>query len=396
MAHTTAPITMERLRAAPFTFSHELRDMQQETPVWRVITPAGDEAWLVVGAPEIKALLVDERLGRTHPDPAHAAQYVRNAVFDLMRAQTERADGRPWHTWARQMMVPYFTRRRAESMRPRISSLVHAAIDRVLTLEQPVDLQAELSRPVSLSVLYDLIGIPEDERAECSRLIGEMTMLAELPADQSRDTLLGYLRELAPRCRADPGDDLISGVAAQATDEETADVVCMVLFAGGDSVAVHIGYGVALLAGDPALAADLRADPPRTGAAVEEVLRTASHGGAAHPHYANQDIEIGGVHIREGDLVLLDFSWANFDERTFDAPEHVELDRAPNPHLAFGHGAWHCLGAPLARLQLHEVFAALVERMPGLRLTVPVHELASLSSPARLSAGSHQMLPVTW
>ncbi|WP_235883483.1 cytochrome P450 [Saccharopolyspora elongata] len=122
-------------------------------------------------------------------------------------------------------------------------------------------------------------------------------------------------------------------------------------------------------------------------------LRTAERGGPGLPRYAREDVEIGGVTIRAGEAVLLDTTLANFDGSAFEEPDRFDVTRAPNPHLAFAHGPWHCLGAPLARIELRTVFASLLPRFPSLRLAVPVEEL-------RLSADSFTSklveLPVTW
>ncbi|WP_378742955.1 cytochrome P450 [Nocardia brasiliensis] len=111
------------------------------------------------------------------------------------------------------------------------------------------------------------------------------------------------------------------------------------------------------------------------------------------PRYARADIELGDVTIRAGDLVLLDITAANIDPRAFTEPDRFDVTRAPNHHLAFGHGPWHCIGAPLARMQLQVVFAGLVTRFPTLRLAVPVSRIPVTASV--LDRGIAE-LPVTW
>ncbi|MEU5847127.1 hypothetical protein [Saccharopolyspora shandongensis] len=111
------------------------------------------------------------------------------------------------------------------------------------------------------------------------------------------------------------------------------------------------------------------------------------HPADAGPRYAREDVEIGGVTIHAGEAVLLDRTLANFDDTAFG------MTRARNPHVAFAHGPWHCLGAPLARIELRTVFVSLLPRLPALRRAVPVEEL-------RLSADSFTStlveMPVTW
>lgn len=127
--------------------------------------------------------------------------------------------------------------------------------------------------------------------------------------------------------------------------------------------------------------------------AVEETLRAADRGGPGLPRYAREDIEIGGVTIRAGEAVLLDTTLANFDDRVFGEPDRFDVTRAPNPHVAFAHGPWHCLGAPLARIELRTVFASLVHRFPTMRLAVPIERLRGSGA---VFTSTLLALPVTW
>ena len=111
-------------------------------------------------------------------------------------------------------------------------------------------------------------------------------------------------------------------------------------------------------------------------AAVEEMLRLAGPTPLSIRRFATEDLTIGGETIPAGDTVLLAIAGANRDPAVFGRPERTELDRAPNPHLAFGFGIHHCLGAPLARVQLVSAIGALVRRYPAMALAVPAEELA--------------------
>jgi cytochrome P450 len=104
-------------------------------------------------------------------------------------------------------------------------------------------------------------------------------------------------------------------------------------------------------------------------------------------------VEIGDVVIAPGDAVVLSIGAANQDPATFDAPEVLDVARTPNPHVGFGHGAHHCVGASLARVELRAVFAALAERIPTLRVAVPLDGLRLRED--NLTGGVTE-LPVTW
>jgi cytochrome P450 len=112
----------------------------------------------------------------------------------------------------------------------------------------------------------------------------------------------------------------------------------------------------------------LVAEPELIPSAVEELMRFVPLGvGGGFARYATEDIEVGGVLVRKGEPVLVAIGSANRDPRRFEDPDEIRVDRKANQHLGFGHGVHHCLGAQLARLELHEALHALVTKMPGLR-----------------------------
>jgi len=361
-------------------------------PVGLVLTPAGDEAWLVTRHAEVKALLHDERLGRSHPDPAAAPKYVKNDLLAMLITPDAEA-ARQMHARARTLLTPHFSARRVRDLKPRIEALTDAMLDRFTTDEPPADLHAGFSLPLSLQILCELLGVPADERHRCAELLARA---GQVGTDGSGGpaALFAMLTELADRKRDDPGDDVVSRLATSGIpDEQTGSLAATLLFAGLDAVATHIDLGVVLLTEHGGQRDEVLADPDRLGGMVDEVLRTAKQSGAILPRYATGDIEIAGVRISAGDLVLLDFALANFDERVFGEPDRFDVTRSPNPHLTFGHGIWHCIGAPLARVELATAFTRLYERMPRLRPAVPVEQLTARDG--QLVHGLAE-LPVTW
>ena len=142
-------------------------------------------------------------------------------------------------------------------------------------------------------------------------------------------------------------------------------------------------------------------DPALVARTVEEVLRHSLSVTSPRPpdqpnglpRWTKVDIEIGGVTVPAGDLVVLGVPAANRDDRVFSNPETFDVTRDDNPHLTFGHGPRFCLGAPLARIELQTVFGTLFKRFPTLRLAVPVEELRPRSD---LLTGGLVELPVTW
>jgi pentalenolactone synthase len=161
-----------------------------------------------------------------------------------------------------------------------------------------------------------------------------------------------------------------------------------------------IDRGVLLLLTNPHQRDALERDPDRLKQAVEEILRhpgplrpSEARAGGGIPRYANADLDVAGVTIKAGDLVLLGLRAANQDEDRFARPQEFDVAREQNAHLTFGHGPHFCLGAPLARLELQTVFGTLLRRFPGLRLARPVEELQTRS---HLLTGGVAELPVNW
>jgi cytochrome P450 monooxygenase len=376
------------LRLRPNTL---LRELQEQAPICRVRTPAGDEAWLVTRYAEVKQLLMDERIGRSHLDPASAPRYVDSPLMDMLIIPDHEA-ARDAHKQARAWLAPNFTARRVMALKPRVEEVASSTLDSFVASGAPADLHGGFSFPFALLVLCELIGVPLDER---DRLLEPMQQMGEVDnrdgAEGGMGALFDYAAELAAHKREFPGEDVISRMVQNgATDEQVGAIAANLLFAGLESIASHIDLGVALLTTHPEQRDTALADLPL---AVEEVLRAAKAGGSALPRYAAEDIEVGGVTIRAGDLVLIDFTLANFDTQAFDDPSRFDVTRSPNAHLTFAHGIWHCVGAPLARVQLQVAFSTLFTRLPSLRLAVPVEELEMRGSGLSDGLGG---LPVTW
>jgi pentalenolactone synthase len=151
--------------------------------------------------------------------------------------------------------------------------------------------------------------------------------------------------------------------------------------------------GASLLLADPAQWQAVQADPGLIPGAVEEILRAQGTGGGGIPRYAHADLDISGVMVRVGELVLLDIGAANHDPAVFPDPDRFKVTRSAAHHLTFGHGARYCIGAALARMELQAVFTQLTRRFPATRLAVPVTELQL--NTGTLTGGLAQ-LPVTW
>jgi len=368
--------------------------LQASGPISKVRTPAGDEAWFVSRYAEVKQLLLDPRLGRSHADPDNMPRYFDSALLDMMVMTTDPEEDRRTHAQVRSALTPLFTTRRIAALRPMVTERVREAVDMVLAQGPPADMHSQFSFFLSFRVLCAVLGIPETD--EYWPLLANVTNVAN-PADDSDGGPLGvmrYLSTVAARKRENPGDDAISLLCkAHADDFFVASVAAMLTFTY-QATPSTMSASIAILAANPEQRDMLIKDPSLLPGAIEEVLRLGKAGESFVPRYATADIEIGDVLIKTGDLVLCDHFSANLDERVFDDAERFDITRTPNPHLAFSRGMWHCIGAPLAKMEIEEVFPALLSRMPGLQLTIPLEEIPMRKN-EQLGAGIASV-PVTW
>jgi cytochrome P450 len=369
-----------------------LRELQAAAPITRVRTPAGDEAWLVTRYEEVRQLMGDSRLGLSHPDPEHAPRISDSALFGTAQGnfETEESD----HAGMRALLMPYFAPKRMRAFRPRVEAVVDELLDGMAARTPPVDLHEALSLPVPVLVICELLGVPYEDRGQFrawSRGMAETT-----DRQQSGDAigrLVAYMQGLVERKRGQPGDDVLSSLCAMGLgDGEAAYLGALLLFAGHETTVARIDLGTLLLI-HAEQRETLLSDPELLPSAVEEILRTAVSGGDWVPRYARCDVSIAGVTVQAGEAVLLAHGVADHDERAFADPDEFDITRAPNPHLAFGHGGRYCLGAPLARIELQAVFARLIPRFPTLRLAVPLDRVQVRSD---LLTGGITELPVTW
>ncbi|MFC7304161.1 cytochrome P450 [Streptomyces monticola] len=384
----------------PFAQSHPLqvpplqRQLQAQAPVHRVRTQVGDDAWLVTGYEEVRGLLDDDRLGRSHAHPGTAARSGASALFGgpLGNYATEKAD----HRRMRALLQPHFSPARMRALRRRVETLTAELLDDLARQAQPADLHTAVALPLPILVICELLGVPYADRTR----FRAWTRAAADIRDRTRSEngigeLFGYGKELVARKRSEPADDIISRLCQDDTpaDDEIAMLSMALLFAGHETTVVQLGLGALLLLTHPGQWKALLADPALIPGAVEEILRAPGKGGGGIPRYARTDLEIAGVAIKAGDLVMLDTGAANHDPTAFPAPDELDVTRQASGHLAFGHGARYCIGAPLARIELRSAFAQLLPRFPRMRLAVPVEELRVRGD---VLTGGLVALPVRW
>jgi cytochrome P450 len=399
MAATTnlPPLPFES--PSPFDPAPLLMRLQAERPVVRVRTPAGDEGWLVTGYERVRDLLGDDRLGRAHPDPEHAPRYSHAAIGGgpLGNYETERAD----HARLRRLLTRNFMVKRMNALRPAIQALVDDLLDQVAASARPVDLHAALSMPLPVLVICELLGVPYEDRGDFRRWSEDATNMSDPQrAASGFEGLFGYMHGHVARRHREPGEDVISDLVNASnpedkmTDDEIADLGAGLLFAGHETTMGRLDIGALLLLTHPEQRRLVERDPGAVDAAVEEILRFGGIGAAVNsPRYARANIELDGVTIRPGDMVLLAMGAANRDETAFPNPDDFDVQRTQNHHVTFGHGNHFCLGAGLARIELRTGLGTLFRRFPTLELAVPLGEVRLRVDSA---IAGIEALPVTW
>lgn len=380
-------ITSPAFKADPFPFYARLRE---ESPVHPVEVPRFGRAYLVTRHTDVTAAFRDERLVKDRRSAQTAEQFARGPRIPRALSALERGmlslDGED-HARLRALVHQAFTPRRIEAVRDEAEVLAEELLDAALAKAGRTgrfDLVADYALPLPLTLIARILGVPERDNARFRSWTVALLSLARgnpLPKIPSVLLFLRYLRRLVAERTRHPTGDLVSALAAarESDDRLTADevlsLIVLLLTAGHETTVNLVGTGTLALLRHPDQLARLRDDPGLAPTAVEELLRFVSPAETATERYAREDMEIAGVPVPRGALVLLVLAAANRDPAQFTDPDRLDLARTPNRHLAFGQGLHYCLGAPLARLEVGVALPALLRRVPDLRPAVPEQAL---------------------
>lgn len=378
--------------------------LRAQGPVVRVRPGTGPDLWVVTSHRHVLAAFGDRRL-------SSEAHHARETLLAGAREDAREDDGDqlggsmltrdpPDHTRLRGLVARAFTARRVAALRPRIQQLTDELIDD-FPAAGTADLVDALALPLPLRVICALLGVPDADHA----LVRTWSdALFADPVDEAavrgvlaaRATLRDYLGDLVEHRRREPGDDLLSalrtGTPDRLTPEELVTTGVLLLVAGHETTAGLIAAAALRLLTRPDAVARIRREPALLGPAIEEVLRADGAVVLGVVRYTTQEVEIAGTRIPAGQPVLLSTPAANRDPARFTRPTELDLGRADNPHVSFGHGIHFCLGAPLARLEAEIALGTLLRRLPDLALAVPVNQVRWRSGVIRRLAA----LPVTF
>jgi len=381
------PVTYPTARTDPFSPPESLRVLREETPVRRMIYPDGHLGWLVTGYAAARAILADPRFS-TRPELLHPPLPQLVAVREslLMPPAFFLRMDPPGHTRYRSLLTGQFTVRRMKALEPRIEKITADRLDEMEREGPPVDLVRSFALPIPSLVICELLGVPyqdrEDFQRRSSRQLNFRVPTTERFAEQraSRE----YMMTLVRRARRKPGEDMLGMLVrehgTEVSDDELVGIGGLLLLAGHETTSNMLSLGTIALLQHPDQLAAVRDDPDAVGPAIEELLRYLSVVQNAIPRITTSEVEVGGVVIPAGHLVILSLPAGNHDPHFIHAPDAFDISRGAPGHLAFGHGVHHCLGAPLARMEMRIAFPALLRRFPHLALDeelteVPFREL---------------------
>ncbi len=389
----SATHTVIELDSAFFADPYDLyAQLRTERPVARARTPVGLPVWLVTRYDDARQALNDPRLAK---DAAGFAQVLDRqlatpegrAGFAQELSRHMLSSDPPDHTRLRKLVSRAFTMRAIASLRARIEEIAATLADQMASGPGEVDLLDAFAFPLPMSVICELLGVPDTERASFRAWSNTLLSSDRAVADRTAAgvSMAQYLGELVAEKRKRPADDMLSAIVAASEDadrlsaDETVSMAFLLLVAGHETTVNLIGNGMLALLSRPDQLAELRADPDLTPLAVEEFLRFDGPVNMATFRHTTETIDIGGITIPAGEVVLVALASADRDPDHFPAPDELDLRRDAG-HLAFGHGIHHCLGAPLARLEGDVAFRTLLARFPDLALACGPGELTWRSS----------------
>jgi biflaviolin synthase len=379
-------------------FDPVLRELMREGPVTRIQLPNGEGwAWLVTRYDDVRMVTNDARFSREavmdQPVTRLAPHFIPDpgAVGFL---------DPPDHTRLRRSVAAAFTAKGVERVREQAQTMLDELVDELLQDGPPADLTARILSPFPIGVICEMMGVPAADRHVMhtwTQLILSSSHGKEV-SEKAKREMAAYFSDLIGLRENSTAEDVTSLLGAAVGRREVtlgeAVGLAVLLQIGGEAVTNNSGQMFYLLLTRPDLVNLLRERPEIRPRAIDELLRYIPHRNAVGlSRIAMADVEIRGVRIRAGDPVYVSYLAANRDPDVFPDPETIDFSRSPNPHVSFGFGPHYCPGGQLARLEEELLVDTLLDRVPGLRLAVPPHQVPFKKG--ALIRGP-EAVPVTW
>lgn len=371
-----------------------LGELRHREPVSELALPFGIRGWLITGHPQSRAVL-----GSADGFSSDFSHLVGKA--GITAEQNPGGLGfsdPPVHSRLRKILTPEFTGHRLRRLGPRIEEIVAGQLDEMAALHARhgrVDLVQHFALPVPSLTICELLGVPYEDRADFQRLsTSRFDFLGGIEGSLGAiSESMSYLGDLVKRQRAEPGGGLLGTIVKEhgdaISDEELTGLADGLLTGGLETTASMLALGAIVLLREPEQRRAVRDGAP-IDVFVDELLRYLTVVQVAFPRIARVDVDVGGHPVRAGDLVFCSLSGANRD----GDPDLERFDptRAARPHLAFGHGIHRCVGAELARMELHAAYPALLRRFPAME---PAGDLDALEYRKLSFVFGVESLPVT-
>ncbi|WP_454197687.1 cytochrome P450 family protein [Nocardia sp. Marseille-Q1738] len=382
--------------------------LRERGPVALVELPGRVPAWSVTDAVVLKSLLADPRVSK---DPRqHWAAFMNGEI-------TQEWPLHPWvavdnmftaygsdHRRLRKLVAPAFTHRRTMAMRPRIEAITESLLDQLAATPpgESVDLREGYAYPVPIQVITELMGVP-DHLGPAVRTCVDGFFDTSFGPEQAQANYLEMYRlmsELVAYRRETPGEDITSVListrdeddGSRLTEKELVDTLMLVINAGHETTVNLLDQAIFALLTRADQRADVVGGRVAWSDVVEEALRFEAPVAHLPLRYAVDDIEIAGIRIPKGEAILASYAAANRDPKVHGpTADQFDVRRSGKDHLAFGYGAHHCLGAPLARMEAEIALPAIFRRFPDMRLAVDPSEVGTVLS---FISNGHSELPV--
>ncbi|MEU6736281.1 cytochrome P450 [Streptomyces physcomitrii] len=395
----TEPVAFPQDRTCPYHPPAAYDPLRGGPPLKRVTFFDGRSVWAVTGHATARELLGDPRLSSDSQNPAWPVPSARYVGLLNRRTPLLQVDD-PEHRRQRRLLIPSFTLKRVQSLRPGIEETADGLLDALLGRGNEAELVGEFALPMPSKVICRLLGVPfadHDFFEEQARRLLRGPELSDV--EDARDRLEGYLRRIIEEKQVRPGEGLLDEIIREQADvegefdpQELAELAFILLIGGHETTANMISLSVFTLLQHPERLAELRADRALLPTAVEELMRHLSIV-EGMLRVATEDIEIAGETIRKDEGVVFSLSLVNRDESVYSHPDVLDWQRTARHHIGFGYGIHQCLGQNLARAELEIALDRLLTRLPGLRLAAPAEEIPH--KPGDTIQGIVQ-LPVTW
>ena len=356
------------------------RLIRETNPVFQL---PGMKDWIVARYKDCSDVLRDRRLGIDNDRRMRefvGEHYLEVPAYASVARMMLFSDP-PDHTRMRKLVVKAFDARSVEKLRAMIRNVARKLVDEMLQTNSG-DLMTAFARPLPITVICEMLGIPEEDRGrfiavddEAGRILDPTPMTPEELERANKGTLesAAYFEALCAERRKHPKDDLMTALVESETEhgkltrEELTSNIALLFGAGHETTVNLIGNGLLALHRNRDQLERLREDPTLIPNAVEEFLRYDSSVQLSG-RTALEDVEIAGRRIERGAQIITLLGAANRDPEVYDDPDRLDVGREDIRPLSFGGGIHHCLGAQLARIEGAEAFGELLARLPDLEL----------------------------